>query len=112
MNGNPAVERRRFAAALQEDALGAGKLLPDAHEVLALEREVEVTREAVREAVVGGAVAFEASARRGEVDRHAPARAGRRRHRRWPALRDGWPPRASARTRLKRIIAAATGQRS
>ena len=75
------------AAALQEDALGRRELLPDAHEVLTLEREIEITREAVRQAVVGRFVAFEPSRGARIIERDGKPQEGQRRQRRWPALR-------------------------
>ena len=48
-----------IAAALEEDAVRAGELLPDPNQILALEREVPVAREAVGQAVVGRLVSLE-----------------------------------------------------
>src|SRR5262249_47135848 len=57
-------------APLQEDSLGtAAEFLPDAREILALEREVEVGRQALREAVIGRLVAFEALRLTRQVER-------------------------------------------
>ena len=54
--------------ALQEDPFRAGKLLPDADQVLALEGEVEIARQAVRQAVVGRLVAFEPAGALRKID--------------------------------------------
>src|SRR5690606_6407019 len=57
-------------ALLQEDALRAGReLLPDAHQILPLELRVEILREAVAEAVIGGLVALEPERDDRELDR-------------------------------------------
>ena len=66
----PSEERERARAAyldvlagLQEYAFGPGKLFPDANQILALVLEVEISREAVPEHVVGRLVALEADCR-------------------------------------------------
>src|SRR5262249_6891785 len=71
-------------APLQEDSFGtATEFLPDACEILALEREIEVGGDALREAVVGRLVAFEALRLtrqiecRGERQEDDPSGAGR-----------------------------------
>ena len=51
---------------------GPGIFLPDADEILALELEIEVAREAVREHVVGRLVAFEARRRWPSESRPTP----------------------------------------
>ena len=71
MNGNPDVRAKAIRLPrFRKMPSGPGKLLPDAHEVLTLEREVEITRDAVREAVVGRLVAFEASGGARIIERH------------------------------------------
>ena len=56
-------------AALEEDAFRSWELFPHAHQILALEREVGVARQAVRQAVVRGFVAFEPLSRFRDIDR-------------------------------------------
>ena len=46
--------------ALEEDPFRSREFLPDADQILTLEREIEIAREAVRETVVGGFIALEA----------------------------------------------------
>ena len=58
----PAASNVDRLAALQEDSLRAGKLLPDANQILALELKIEIARETVGENVIGRLVAFEPTA--------------------------------------------------
>ena len=77
-----------IAAALEEDAVGPGELLPDPDQILTLEREVAVAHDAVGEAVVGRLVSLERLRGSRKIDRHGKPRDRRRPPPSWPGRPD------------------------